>query len=321
MPAMPKVSVIIPVYNVEQYIERCAISLFEQTLDDIEYIFVNDCTPDKSMEVLARVLDDYSARKDQVRIIDMPVNSGQAVATKIAISEAHGEYLIRCDADDSVDINMYRIMYEKCKSGEYDIVFCDKYYIKNDQRTIIKSFKHDYPDELYREKMIRNILDSHGIPSLCTAMAHRSLFDNELNYPKKRMGEDVALLIQLVYYASAVGYVNSPLYYYYYNSSSTCNALSETACYIKLADLNANFILMQEFLVKKGIINNYPKEIEVAKNKVRMRLGPILHSKETIREWMKIYPEIRWKILVNGHISLKEKKTIISKMIRYYLGI
>lgn len=60
---MPNVSVIIPVYNVEQYIERCARSLFGQTLDDIEYIFVNDCTPDKSMEVLARVLEDYPARK------------------------------------------------------------------------------------------------------------------------------------------------------------------------------------------------------------------------------------------------------------------
>ena len=65
---MPKVSVVIPVYGVEKYIERCARSLFEQTYDNIEYIFVDDCTKDRSIEILQKVLEDYPNRKNQVKI-------------------------------------------------------------------------------------------------------------------------------------------------------------------------------------------------------------------------------------------------------------
>ena len=75
---MPKVSVSVPIYNVEKYIEKCVRSLFEQTLDDIEYIFVNDCTPDKSMDILRRVLVEYPQRQEQVKVIDHKVNKGSA---------------------------------------------------------------------------------------------------------------------------------------------------------------------------------------------------------------------------------------------------
>ena len=75
---MTKVSVVIPIYMVEKYIERCARSLFEQTLDDIEYLFINDCTPDSSMNILARVIEDYPKRKFQTRILEMPTNGGLA---------------------------------------------------------------------------------------------------------------------------------------------------------------------------------------------------------------------------------------------------
>lgn len=68
---MPKVSVVIPVYGAEKYIKRCACSLFEQTLDSIEYIFVDDCTPDKSMDILIDTLNEYPERKSQVRIIPL----------------------------------------------------------------------------------------------------------------------------------------------------------------------------------------------------------------------------------------------------------
>ena len=77
---MPKVTVIVPVYGVEKYIERCAVSLFEQTLDDIEIIFVNDCTPDRSMEILDRIIEKYrflfEEKKYIVRTESMLTNSG-----------------------------------------------------------------------------------------------------------------------------------------------------------------------------------------------------------------------------------------------------
>lgn len=109
----PKVSVIIPVYNVEPHIERCARSLFEQTLEEIEYIFVNDCTPDASMRILQNVLENYAQRKNQIIIINQPYNMGAAKAREIGIKAASGEYIIHCDSDDWVDKEMYRTMYEK----------------------------------------------------------------------------------------------------------------------------------------------------------------------------------------------------------------
>ena len=97
---MPKVSVIIPVYNVEKYIERCANSLFSQTLDDIEYLFVNDCSQDKSIEVLNKVLEKYSNRKKHVIIKNMEHNYGQATVRRWGMLHATGDFVIHCDSDD-----------------------------------------------------------------------------------------------------------------------------------------------------------------------------------------------------------------------------
>ena len=72
----PKVSIIVPIYRVEEYIERCAESLFAQTFDDIEYIFVDDCSPDKSVEILQRTLEKYPHRKRLTRIERLSSNSG-----------------------------------------------------------------------------------------------------------------------------------------------------------------------------------------------------------------------------------------------------
>ena len=86
---MPKVSVIVPVYGVEKYIERCARSLFEQTLDDMEFIFVDDCTPDRSIEKLKSIIEEYQLRfaemNYEVRTERMPTNSGQAAVRRHAL--------------------------------------------------------------------------------------------------------------------------------------------------------------------------------------------------------------------------------------------
>ena len=85
----PKVSIIVPIYRVEEYIERCAESLFAQTFDDIEYIFVDDCSPDKSVEILQRTLEKYPHRKRLTRIERLSSNSGQAAVRPGARPLAH----------------------------------------------------------------------------------------------------------------------------------------------------------------------------------------------------------------------------------------
>ena len=126
---MTKVSVCIPVYGVEKYIERCARSLFEQTVPELEFVFVNDCTPDKSIEVLRQTLEDYPHRKSQVTIIDLPENRGLVNARNVALEylAAHGsgEYIIHCDSDDYVEPDMYERMYERAVAHDADMVYCD----------------------------------------------------------------------------------------------------------------------------------------------------------------------------------------------------
>lgn len=122
---MPKVSVIIPVYGVEKYIERCARSLFEQTLDDIEFIFVNDCTLDNSINVLETTLEEYPKRKSQVQIINFEQNQGAAKAREIGMKTANGEYIIHCDSDDWVVKEAYETLYNIAKASESDMVICD----------------------------------------------------------------------------------------------------------------------------------------------------------------------------------------------------
>ena len=105
-----KLSIIVPMYNTEKYIERCARSLFEQTLTGIEFIFVNDCSPDRSLLILKRIIDEYVDRSLVIRIIEHEKNMGLAVARTTGLNQAKGEYIIHCDSDDWIETDMYEVM-------------------------------------------------------------------------------------------------------------------------------------------------------------------------------------------------------------------
>src|SRR5690554_2984658 len=106
----PILSVIVPIYNVEKQIKRCSISLFEQSFQNMEYIFVNDCSSDKSMEILNEVIDTYPEKKKQIVIINHDTNKGLSAARSSGIQLAKGEYIAHCDSDDWIDTDMYELM-------------------------------------------------------------------------------------------------------------------------------------------------------------------------------------------------------------------
>ena len=117
-----KVSVIIPVYNVEQYIERCARSLFGQTLSEMEFIFVDDGTPDRSIDVLKLVLEDYPKRKEQTIILKNDTNRGQMQTRIRGQLSAKGEYLAAVDSDDWIESNAFENLYKRAKETDADAV-------------------------------------------------------------------------------------------------------------------------------------------------------------------------------------------------------
>ena len=95
---MPKISVIVPVYNAERYIANCLRSLFEQTLDDIEYIFVDDASTDSSILIIRSILELYPLRQDHVVIIRNSVNKGPSYSRNRALEVCTGEYIAFCDS-------------------------------------------------------------------------------------------------------------------------------------------------------------------------------------------------------------------------------
>ena len=210
---MYKVSVIIPVYKAEQFIERCARSLFEQTLDSIEYIFVNDCSPDRSMDVLLSVLEEYPCRKEHVKILNHTVNTGQSGARKDGMAIASGEYIIHCDSDDWVDLDMYESMYEKAKQDNVEAVCCD-IVLEHDTFSRCLQVNSRYDDHRLMYDCIEPI--SVEYLSMCNRMVSRKVFERNTIEPFKgvNMWDDVGLSIRLRYYIQSSSVINKAFYHY-----------------------------------------------------------------------------------------------------------
>lgn len=122
---MVSVSVIVTVYNVEKYIERCVRSLMEQTLEEeIEFIFVDDCSPDDSIGVVKRVAGEYPKRQEQIRILHNEENRGVSATRQRGVDNASGKYIIHCDPDDWVDPDMYGRLLEDAERTGSDITLC-----------------------------------------------------------------------------------------------------------------------------------------------------------------------------------------------------
>ena len=151
-----KVSIIIPVYNVEKYISQCLDSAINQSLKDIEIIIVDDCGSDKSMDIAK----EYAKNDSRIKIIKNSQNQGPFTSRNNAVLAANGEYLVFLDSDDFLDLRACEIAYNATKDGYYDIVRFNAYNYKNGNATIFDkilendSFEslEEYSDYIYRKK-------------------------------------------------------------------------------------------------------------------------------------------------------------------------
>lgn len=223
-----KVSVLIPVYGVEKYIERCARSLFEQTMKEgIEFIFTNDCTKDRSIEILNEVLAEYPNRQSQVRIINHDTNQGLAVARVTGVKAASGEYVIHCDSDDWVEPNMYELMYAKAKETDADIVGCDFIKVCLQINKVIRQNFNLPQDKLVGEMIRIGRIDGY----LWNRLIRRSFYlsGGYIAPPRTTLFEDMAITVPMHMATTRVSYVPHALYYYRCTDNSSMSAkLSET---------------------------------------------------------------------------------------------
>lgn len=287
---MYKVSVIIPVYNAEKYIERCVRSLFEQTLDDIEYIFVNDCTPDNSMEILHKVMEEYPKRKEHITIVNHTANTGQSGARKDGMNIASGEYIIHCDADDWVELDMYEQMYRKAKEDNVEAVCCD-IILEHDTFTKVLSCNNQHEDHQLMYDCIAPISVEYF--SMCNRLVSRNVFERNTIVPFKgvNMWDDVGLAIRVRYHVRSTSVINKP--YYHYNRlneiSTTRRPLLDR---IKEQALCVNHI--ENFFKEEHSWHKYRHFVSYLK----------IHTKEELftydaNLWVQTFPEARkdlWKL-------------------------
>lgn len=209
----PKVSVIIPVYNVEKYIEKCARSLFEQTLYDIEYIFIDDKTPDNSIAIVEKILKEYSDRQNQVKIIRHTENKGVSQSRQDGLDMATGEYVIHCDPDDWVETNMYELLYKQAKKKNLDIIGCDIFFeYKNKAEIKIQ------PLNLDKDKLIKNLIKEDGkIQGYPHNKLIKNIFlkNNNITFPEGiNYMEDFVVIYNTLKLTDKIDYLPKPLYHY-----------------------------------------------------------------------------------------------------------
>lgn len=296
---MPKVSVIVPVYGTEKYIECCARSLFEQTLDEMEFIFVDDCSPDNAIQVLKSVLEEYPNRKVQTEIKRMPVNSGLAAVRKYGVSCATGDYLIACDSDDYVKRDMYEKMYELAVNNNLDLVQCDIDVV--DDEKVIRILTAS-KSSLSSDELKNMIIDGDIANSLCNKLVRRSIYHNkEIVFPVAGMDEDNTMACQLAFFSKSLGYIKKSFYKAYSNTQSMSRVPGEEKIHKRYKESLSNSQIAVKFLTEHGYDND---SIAVLRAKIRPKnaLWPIVKNRKYIREWRNIYPEIDIKVIFNHKV-------------------
>lgn len=313
---MPKVSVIVPVYNAEKYIEKCARSLFEQTLDDIEYIFVNDCTPDNSIQILKNILKEYPQRKAQVKILNHVQNQGQAGARTTGMKAMTGDFMIHCDSDDWIDLDLYEKMYNKAISECADIVVCDIKWVYYNRIIYDKiNIKYNNGNTLLKNYFRNSI----GV-SLVNKLIKAELIIKYHIYPFEGInaGEDLNVSLRAFLYAKKITKIENVFYYYLQNLKSISHQKTDSLFeeYYK-----PNTILLCDYLLlaegtKYNTTCNFIKYTE--------KRFFIEGHKPNVKKWLSLWPEchkdiLKFKIIPTKHRYFMRIGTIFPPLLHLYI--
>lgn len=223
-----KVSVCIPVYNVEVYIQRCIESLLSQSLKDIEIIIVNDCTLDSSMEIVR----EYALIDSRIKVVEHDVNHGLMMARRTGYMIARGDYITFCDSDDSLPSDALELLYNKAITTEADIVSGTIEYIYTDGNRRRWTNQLSYGTNPLA--VFKSLLTGEFKHNLCSRLFRRELLQNYpyITYENATNGEDGMLFYQVIQNAEKIVKIDSIVYNYYHNSQSASHVrLNSKALY------------------------------------------------------------------------------------------
>lgn len=217
---MPKVTICIPVYNVEQYIGRCLESVLSQSLQDIEVIIVNDCTPDNSMSVV----DEYARKDTRIKIINHEQNHGLMWARRTGYMAASGDYITFCDSDDTLPVDAIEKLYDCAIESKADIVSGNIRFIKSNGEENIWYSSLNYGEDV--KGIYKSLLKTECTHNLCSKLFKRELLQNHIyeTFESFTNGEDGCLFYQVVKNSSRMIQIEEIVYNYYQNVNSSSQA-------------------------------------------------------------------------------------------------
>lgn len=241
-----KLSIIVPVYNVYEYIDKCLKSLVNQTLENIEIIVVNDGSPDNSQEIIDKYTKQYPNKIKSF----ITENGGQGSARNLGIEKASGEFIAFVDSDDFVEAKMYEKMYKKAIEKNSDIVICGNNTITLNGKIIKETallYNNDTLNILFGKMAVWNKIYKRSL-----------LLKNKIKFRSKVWYEDVDFTIKALFSNVKIDYVDLPLYNYIIRQGSTMNN--------KNVERNIEIIYAFDEIIKyfenKKIYNKYKEEIE-----------------------------------------------------------
>ena len=301
---MPKVSVVVPIYGVEKYIERCVRSLFSQTLDDIEFVFIDDCTIDNSMLILENLIIEFEEHIDNMHwsIVryKMPRNSGLPSVRKRGIELATGDYILHCDSDDWMDSNMVSDMWNLANDRNLDVVICDFFESTGKEEIYCTGVGSDINTVFF------DIFKSVYSWALWNKLFKKELYDNSIIFPKSNIGEDMALTLQLLHYGKSIGHVGKPLYYYFKNPTSMTQTKTDTQIINNMLQWKDNVLILESFF-KHSTDRQVHNCLLLIKYKVKNCILPLLDSRINYRIWRETFKEINISALFCPYIDIKSK--------------
>lgn len=293
-----KISVIVPIYKVEQFIVRCVTSLMEQTLQNIEYIFVDDASPDNSIGLLKEVIKKYPHRDLDIKILKHAQNKGLPAARNTGLSVAMGEYIFHCDSDDYVELDMLEHLYRVAKDKNADIVWCDWFlsFEKNERYM-------NQPAYNTSMEALKGLLGGALKYNVWNKLIRRDLYEkNKILFPVGyNMGEDMTI-IRLFAHADKVAYLPRAFYHYVQLNSG---AFSRNYSEKRLGELLYNVSIVENEIYHL-FGRQFEKELSFFKLNVKF---PFLISAENEKYelWKSWYPEANKYILENNYLSLRSR--------------
>lgn len=241
---MSKVSVIVPCYNVEKYIRKCAETLVNQTLDDIEIIFVNDGSTDGTDEIIKEYEKNYPKKVVHLE----KENGGLSDARNFALPFAKGEYIAFVDSDDYVELNMYQEMYDIAQKENSDMVECNFIWEYPNKKKIDIGIQYSNKHEM---------LEKVRVEAWNKLIKREILEKYKVIFPKGYKYEDIEFTYKLIPYLNKVSFCKTPMVHYIQRGDSLSN--------IQNNKNNQIFDVLQhviDYYKEKGLYDEYFQELE-----------------------------------------------------------